>query len=80
MNNSINSLVHSSIERKMSRQLSRQPTVAEIGGTFGTSLIAQTYDNYVATLLCSKSGFEVLHDAVYNKVCNEMRRPNHSTC
>lgn len=55
---------HGSIEKK----LSRQPTVAELGGTFGTSLMAQTYDNYVATMLCSKSGFEVLHDAVYNKV------------
>lgn len=62
MNNSL--VHHSSIERK----LSRQPTVAELGGAYGTSLIAQSYENYVATLLCSKSGFEVLHDAVYNKV------------
>lgn len=73
MNNSLEH--HHSLERK----LSRQPTVAELGGAYGASLIAQTYNNYVPTQLCSKSGFEVMHDPVFNKVRAWVDQTGHST-
>ncbi len=58
----------SSRRASLEQGLSRQATIAEISGSFGTQLIAQSYDNFVPVNLCSKHGFEVLHDPVFNKV------------
>lgn len=64
------------------RGLSRQPTIAEISGSLGTHLMATSYENYVPVNLCSKHGFEVLHDPVFNKVgvyCGQLQHGHTST-